>query len=240
MHSKHRHWMILIFTSSLNEKLIPNSNRLPFYLYITKPFLPIKYMKPFVRSLSKLVFISLISPLLLSSFTFHSPLAQAAANNPLSKVPTYTFQTYSNSVFGITMQYPSNWSRTELSHNNSAFLIVVFRTPSILGSLNILAINHISAKNATLPTLVNAYIDHLRQSGKLLQLLSSTQTNLAGKPATRFVYTTISPQGAKFQLMQEISLIGNKTFFITYGSPTASYPTYLPAIQRMIDSIKIK
>ena len=200
-------------------------------------------MKPFVRSLFALTFISLISPLILTCLTFHLPLAQAANNNPLSRVPTYTLQTYSNSAFGLTMQYPSNWSRTELSHNNTAVLIVVFRTPSILGSLNILGINHVSTKqqnNATLPALVNAYVTHLRQSGKLLGLSTSAQTNLAGKPATRLVYTTTSPQGVKFRLMQELSIIGNKTFFITYGSPTPSYPTYLPAVQRMIESIEIK
>ena len=209
------------------------------YLYITKPFLPLKYMKPFVRSLFALAFISLISPLMLTCLTFHLPLAQAANNNPLSRIPTYTLQTYSNSAFGLTMQYPSNWSRTELS-NNTAVLIVVFRTPSILGSLTILGINHVSTKNATLPALVNEYVTHLRQSGKLLGLSTSAQTNLAGKPATRLVYTTTSPQGVKFRLMQELSIIGNKTFFITYGSPSPSYLTYLPAVQRMIESIKIK
>ena len=193
-----------------------------------------------MKSISRFAFIGLISPLMLTCLTIHLPLAQATTSNPLSKVPTYPFQTYSNAPFGFTMQYPSNWSRTELSHNNSAVLIVVFRTPSILGSLNILSINHISAKNATLPALVNAYIAHLRQSGKLLGPLSSTQTSLAGNPATRLVYTTISPQGVKFGLLQEISLIGNKTFFITYGSPTPSYPTYLPAVQRMIESIRLK
>lgn len=210
-----------------------------FYLYITKPFLPFN-MKPFVRSISELAFISLISPLMLTCLTFHLPPAEAANINPLSKFPTYTFQNYSNSAFGLTMQYPSNWTRTELSHNNTAVLIVVFRTPSILGSLNILGINHVSTKNTTLPALVNAYVTHLRQSGKLLGLSTSTQTDLAGKPATRLVYSTTSPQGVKFQLMQEISIIGNKTFFITYGSPTSSYPTYLPAVQRMIESIKIR
>jgi hypothetical protein len=198
-------------------------------------------MKPFITSYVNLALLSLFVPLLLSSQTAQLSVAQGVIkNSATSKLPTNSTETYIDAPFGVAMQYPTTWSKAELYHNNSSILIVIFRTPSLLGSLNILGINHISTTNATLPSLVEAYITHLRQSGKLFQVISSTWSSLAGNAAVKLVYTSISPQGVKFEVMQEISLIGNKTFFITYGSPFLNYATYLPTAEQMISSMKIK
>lgn len=212
------------------------------HIYITYDIAPIlEYLKRSSLTLAKLALLCLIAPLLLSCPTTTLKTAKATIKSPIiSKSATNFTQTYSNAGFDLTLQYPTNWSKAEVYHNNSAILVVVFRTPGMLGSLNILGINHLSTKNATLPTLVDAYITHLKHSGKLLQLISSTPTNLAGSPAVRLVYSTISPQGVKFQLMQLVSIVGNKTFFVTYGSPTLTYSTYLRAVKQMIGSMKIK
>jgi photosystem II reaction center protein PsbP len=162
------------------------------------------------------------------------------ANRTTSGKISTNFQTYSNLAFGIKMKYPSNWLKLDLSRNNSSVLVVAFKTPvgSPLGSLNILGGN-VSSGNVTLTALVNTTINHLRQTGKILHLISSTPTTLAGNLAHKLVYTTMAPQGFELEAMQLISLIGKKAYFITYAVPTANYATYLPIILRMISSTVI-
>lgn len=162
------------------------------------------------------------------------------ANRTTSGKLSTNFQTYSNVAFGIKMMYPSNWLKLDLSRNNSSVLVVAFKTPvgSPLGSLNILGGN-LSSGNVTLAALVSTTINHLRQTGKMLHLISSTPTTLAGNLAHKLVYTTMAPQGFELEAMQLFSLVGKKAYFITYAVPTANYATYLPIILRMIGSTVI-
>lgn len=162
------------------------------------------------------------------------------ANRTISGKIGANFQTYSNVAFGIKMIYPSNWLKLDLSRNNSSVLVVAFKPPvgSPLGSLNILGGN-VSSGNVTLSALVSTTINHLRQTGKILHLISSTPTTLAGNLAHKLIYTTMAPQGFELEEMQLISLVGKKAYFITYAVPTANYATYLPIILRMISSTVI-
>jgi hypothetical protein len=162
------------------------------------------------------------------------------ANRTASGKISTNFQTYSNLAFGIKMKYPSNWLKLDLSRNDSSVLVVAFKTPvgSPLGSLNILGGN-VSSGNVTLAALVSTTINHLRQTGKILHLISSSPTTLAGNLAHKLVYTTMAPQGFELEAMQLISLVGKKAYFITYAVPTANYATYLPIILRMISSTVI-
>jgi eukaryotic-like serine/threonine-protein kinase len=162
------------------------------------------------------------------------------ANRTTSGKISTNFQTYSNLAFGIKMKYPHTWLKLDLSRNNSSVLVVAFKTPvgSPLGSLNILAGN-VSSGNVTLAALVSTTINHLRQTGKILHLISSTPTTLAGNLAHKLVYTTMAPQGIELEAMQLISLVGNKAYLITYAVPTSNYTTYLPIILRMISSTVI-
>jgi PsbP-like protein len=162
------------------------------------------------------------------------------ANRTTSGKLGANFQMYSNVAFGIKMIYPSNWLKLDLSRNDSSVLVVAFKTPvgSPLGSLNILGGN-VSSGNVTLSALVSTTINHLRQTGKILHLISSTPTTLAGNLAHKLIYTTMAPQGFELEAMQLISLVGKKAYFITYAVPTANYATYLPIILRMISSTVI-
>lgn len=217
-------------------------NNVKFYVLYNQAYFPhITSMRPLVISLTNLTLLGIIAQFLSVCSITQFCVAEATINDTVtSKIGTNSLQTFSNAPFGLTMQYPTNWSKLELDRNSSAVLIVVLRAPSMLGSLNILGINHVSTKNATLPTLVDEYLAHLKQSGRLLQLTSKSQSTFAGEPAVKLVYNTISPQGVEFKLMQQISLIGNKTYFITYGSPIPNFPTYLPAVEQIIGSIKVK
>jgi PsbP-like protein len=172
-----------------------------------------------------------------------SSLAQqrpTMANITTSGITSNNTQTYSNPSFGVKMQYPSNWSKLDLSRNSSSVLIVAFKTAAGVnqGSLTLLGGN-VSSGNVTLTSLFNADVNHLNQTGKILHLISSTPATFAGYPAHKIVYTTILPQQVEFEVMKLISLAGNKAYFIIYAAPVTNYTTYLPTIQMMINSIEI-
>jgi hypothetical protein len=149
------------------------------------------------------------------------------------------FTSYINSPFGISIQYPSNWLSLDLSGNSSSYLIVVFKPLSgAPSSLNIIS-QIKDSQNLTFNELVNSNINNLRQSGRTLNLTTSTPSSLSGHPAYKMVYTTTS-QGIRMEAMQILSLVGNRSYSVTYVAPLANYATYLPTVQTMIKTINIK
>lgn len=178
-----------------------------------------------------------------SIFKFSSGLQQQKSNvNTTSPNTTVSndFKTYINPVFGIKMKYPSNWLKFDLYDNISSGLLIVFKSPpqTPAGSLNIIAENT-SLQNSTFSKLVSTKVNNLKQSGMILSLIAESRSSFSGHPAYKIVYTTMSTSGIKLQAMQLIALIGNRSYFITYATPSENYSTYLPIMQSMINSISV-
>jgi hypothetical protein len=161
----------------------------------------------------------------------------SAVNTTTSATTNTNFQTYSNTVFGIKVKYPSNWLKLELSRSNSSVPVVAFKAAGKSSGVLFLTGN-VNYRNVTLATIVTTRENQLTHNGNTLHLVSSTPARFAGNPAHKIVYTTTAPQG-KFEAMQLISMVGKKGYFITYVVPEANYTTYLPAVQKIIDSAQI-
>jgi hypothetical protein len=82
----------------------------------------------------------------------------------------------------------------------------------------------------------NASINELRQSFPGFNITESNATTLAGIPAHKIVYKSLTPSGREIELMQVWTIKGSKVFIITYGALSQDFPTYLPTIQKLIDS----
>ena len=163
---------------------------------------------------------------------------RSLAQHPTTAANTTTSdQTYSNTAFGIKMKYPSNWLKLELSRSNSSVPVVAFKGTGKSSGVLFLTGN-VNYRNVTLATIVTTRENQLTHNGNILHLVSSTPASFAGNPAHKIVYTTIAPQG-KFEAMQLISIVGKKGYFITYVVPEANYTTYLPTVQKIIDSAQI-
>jgi len=78
-------------------------------------------------------------------------------NTTASETPHTNIQTYSNSAFGIRMQYPSNWLKQDLLSNSTSVFYVVFKIPADK-PLGLLSISGASS-NATLDTLLQGKIN---------------------------------------------------------------------------------
>jgi hypothetical protein len=159
-----------------------------------------------------------------------------ATNSTTGAGPEVKFLPYENSTYGIRIQYPSNWIKQE-SQNQSSNLIVGFKSPPGNGFayITIERGGHVP-QNISLEQFSNATINELRQSFPGFNLTESNSTTLAGIPAHEIVYTSLTQSGHELELMQVWTLKDARDFIITYGSLSRDFSSYLPTIQKMIDS----
>jgi hypothetical protein len=156
---------------------------------------------------------------------------------PNATVGNVNFLTYTNDTYGLKIQYPSNWLKEE-SHNQTSNDIVKFSAPNRAApaSLNIVG-GKPAPQNIPLITYIDASIDALRQSFSNFSLIGSNATTLGDSPAQKIVYTATLPlSGVELKFMQIFTIKDSKSFVITFGTLPTIFSTYLPTVQKMIDS----
>ena len=92
-------------------------------------------------------------------------------------------------------------------------------------------------ENITLDAYSTLEISILTQSATDFDLKESTPTVLAGIPAYKIVYSETLQQ-VPLQVMQVWAIKDNKTYTLTYIAELPKYSTYLPIVQKMIDSFE--
>jgi hypothetical protein len=197
---------------------------------------------------SALIFL-ILSVMLTPSAQFESTFSVRAQQGAgtVAVTPITNFLTYQNSTYGIKMQYPSDWLYREgNTSNGSVQTIVTFVSPNILtaptASVKALvgltiAIQSLPFHNLPLNTYTILNLNNLKQTQPGFQLLTSNDTTLAeGNPAHELTYTAAS--GLKTLAVYMIK--ENKAFILEYiTGQEATYLTYLPIAQEMIDSFQI-
>ena len=152
--------------------------------------------------------------------------------------------TYTNSTYGIKIQYPSDW--TYKGSNSSKIIVGFIPKKSLFGNTPVgltigvlkLPLILLSVHNVPLSAFAPSIINGIRQSTPGFQLVESNATTIgpAGViPAYKIVYTT-----GGHKIMEIITIKGDKAYLITYViRQTAQYSSYLPIAQKMIDSFQI-
>lgn len=172
------------------------------------------------------VFVTIILTSLLSSYN------QAFAQEQ--------FLTYEDITTGISIQFPSDW---EKSVNLDKF--VTFRAqpetdtrvyPAALG----LKIQDLASQNVSLQEVTKVQISELKATNPKLKLLESTSTTLAGKPAHKVVFSATDNNQVERKAMQLWTVIDDKAILITYKAQPDKYSSYLPTIEKMINSLQVK
>lgn len=174
-------------------------------------------------------------------------LAQKAvmtATSPQSTIISTTtqslFLTYASPLLGIEMQYPSSWKKLE--HTNSVKFLSPLEVPSdgFREGLGITAFpvnnndNRLSIDRIALET-INIYREQLQD----FQLIKSKAATFDNNPSHVLVYTYTNHNLIKIKAMDIGILNGNKIYVVTFYAELSKYPTYLPTIQKMIDSLEI-
>jgi hypothetical protein len=155
--------------------------------------------------------------------------------------------TYQNSSYGITMQYPANWTKDEEDSdpNDNITNIVTFVSP-----LENTADNYSENLGIGLEFLVhNTTLDEYASSlitdynntitdFNLIELNTNITLGGGNNPAYGLLYTD-REDGTNYKTMEIGTIIGDRVFFIEYNAEENKYSNYLPTIQKMINSLQI-
>jgi serine/threonine-protein kinase len=71
------------------------------------------------------------------------------------------------------------------------------------------------------------------------ELIESTSATLSDNPAHKVVYTYSDAEIGITKTMEILTIKDDKLYFISYTADATKYSSYLPTIQKMIDSFKI-
>ena len=150
------------------------------------------------------------------------------------------FLTYEAITTGISIQFPSDWEKSVNLDN-----FVTFRAqpetdtrvyPAALG----LKIQDLASQNVSLQEVTKVQISELKATNPNLKLLESTSTTLADKPAHKVVFSATDNNQVERKAMQLWTVIDDKAILITYKAQPDKYSSYLPTIEKMINSLQVK
>jgi len=150
------------------------------------------------------------------------------------------FLTYEDIATGISIQFPSNWEKSVNLDN-----FVTFRAPpetdtrvypAALG----LKIQDLPSQNVSLQEVTKVQMSDLKAGSQNLKVSESTSTTLAGKPAHKVVFSATDNNQVEREAMQLWTVIDDKAILITYKAQPDKYSNYLPTIEKMIDSLRVK
>ena len=148
---------------------------------------------------------------------------------------------YESPVSGIRTQYPDGWEILIQRTSNSSISLRFDSPPEndtdIFRENVNLEINTIS-NNTALSNFTSAALGSYLESYPDLELIELTSTNLANNtiPAYKLVGSR-TQEGLDF--MQIVAMKEDKVYVITYSSEKTKYYTYLPIIEKMINSFEV-
>jgi hypothetical protein len=149
--------------------------------------------------------------------------------------------TYESPVYGIRTQYPDGWEILIQNTSNSSLSLRFYSPPEndtdTYRENVILEINTIS-NNTALSNFTGAALASYLESFSDFELIELTSTNLANNtiPAYKLVGSR-TQEGLDF--MQIVAMKEDNVYTILYSSETTRYSTYLPIIEKMIDSFEV-
>ena len=148
---------------------------------------------------------------------------------------------FESPVYGIRTQYPDGWEII-IQNTSNSLLSLRFNSPpendtDIFRENVRLEINTVS-NNTALSNFTSAAVTSYLERYPDLKFSEVSSTNLTNGtiPAYKLVASR-TQDGLDF--MQIFAIKDDKVYTITYSSATTRYSTYLPIIERVIDSFEV-
>jgi hypothetical protein len=164
-------------------------------------------------------------------------------NVPSPTLPTVThisMLTYTNSIYGITIQYPQDWRKQEDSDAGGLSVMFIRPKESDSDTFRDDVIIHVSNMSVpeTLDVVTQNLIQELEQSSHDFKLIDSTPTTLAGNPAHKIVFSSKVVQYS-MKSMYVYTIKNNNMYMVLYSAQSYRYSDSLGIAQQMIDSFEI-
>jgi hypothetical protein len=125
------------------------------------------------------------------------------------------FTLYENKYLGITIDYPSNWTRTEYDQAEESSNIVSFTPSKQISSMLpffTIQVSNVITDNKTITEHIYEQIQDLERNYLAFKLVESTATILASYPAHRIVYTFQMPYLPEDHETMEIWILNKNNF----------------------------
>lgn len=153
-------------------------------------------------------------------------LVRAQVPSSLTPPMTQIFTTYTDVADNISIQFPSGWEKIE-------YPAVPLSTTGYKVVVNFLA----PIVNASDQWRAYLMVQVLNQS-TVKNLVPQAKTTLAASPGYKLVYTN-NEESFHLKTLEVWTTIGNHTYLLIYKAEATNYSSYLPVIQRMLDSFKV-
>jgi hypothetical protein len=188
-----------------------------------------------------------------SSRLYDSNYALAFLPNPSNSTPppprhnpspqlssTSGFLNYENPDFGIKIQYPSDWVKNDRvdSGRLSTTIVSFGLTSDGITSVDILQGN-LGKEGVSLQQLLNKWIHSYSKLENFKILEANTESNLGNHKAYVLRYTS-GHSDAVLEVRDITTIVGDKSYTVVYYAPKQDYFTYLPTVNKMVDSFEVQ
>jgi hypothetical protein len=151
------------------------------------------------------------------------------------------FLAYESPVYGIRTQYPDGWEILVQSTSNSSLSLRFYSPPENDTDTyreNVRFVIDTISNNTALSNFTSATLASYLESYPDLKFSEVSSTNLTNNaiPAYKLV-ASHTQEGLDF--MQIFAINEDKVYTILYSSEKTRYSTYLPIIEKMIDSFEV-
>ena len=197
--------------------------------------------------ISDIVTFTLLLLIIISSLiTLFSIVEKVGAS--LEETKEFQFFTYYDPIYGIKIQYPSNWivdKKETLMYNDITKIVGFIKDPNSLNGDFLISTynltNYEDSQTTSLDELLNDNIDYYKEHYDDFNLIvSNTNLILAGTGSSAYKLVWIDMAGQyTIKTMQLGTIMGNKVYVIQYYAELGEFRDNLPTIQKMIDSLKI-
>ena len=169
----------------------------------------------------------------------------------MASVKKYDFKTYDNSLTGIRMAYPKNWTVIEyrynpISNNTMAGFYSNGKTSSELGNISGVSGNFVpyldvyefNSKNMSLNDISQGIMNKFSNTTKFAIEESKPILLRNNKQGFEITYDVNVGTGEHLRKLQAYTLIGNKAYTISFTAQRDLFADYLPIAHEMINSFE--
>jgi PsbP-like protein len=154
-----------------------------------------------------------------------------------------TFLRYRNPVWGISIQYPSDWKASTTGLLDYSQLVAFYSPLQNLSQpfparLTISAVQF--NQNLSLSESTDFILTALRIQPEL-DIKNSSEVTVAGYPGYRVILANTPFQNNTLTVynMNIWTTVGNKLYILTYDAEESTFNQYLPEVSRMLESLRI-
>jgi eukaryotic-like serine/threonine-protein kinase len=155
-------------------------------------------------------------------------------SNNTNTTSNTTFITYENSTRGIKIDYPKDW--TPMIQYGLAFLSPKENNSDTFREGLTVAKGHHG--NESISTLAATVLKFYNSSLPSFKLVESKGTTFHGNPAQSLVYTFNLPGNGTIKVLESGTTENDNIYIFRYVAQENKYDSYLPIINRMIDSFR--